>query len=86
MVDWAKENAKASHLEDRPIRYLVDDVVKFVEREIRRGHKYDVIIMDPPSYGRGASGEVWDIEKDLDNLIKLCVEFIKHQFQNIMYQ
>lgn len=76
MVDWAKENAKASHLEDRPIRYLVDDVVKFVEREIRRGHKYDVIIMDPPSYGRGASGEVWDIEKDLDNLIKLCVELL----------
>jgi len=76
MVDWAKENAKASGFEDRPIRYLVDDVVKFVEREIRRGHKYDVIIMDPPSYGRGASGEVWDIEKDLDNLIKLCVELL----------
>ena len=76
MVDWAKENAKASHLEDKPIRYLVDDVVKFVEREIRRGHKYDVIIMDPPSYGRGANGEVWDIEKDLDNLIKLCSELL----------
>ncbi len=76
MVDWAKENAKASGFEDRPIRYLVDDVVKFVEREIRRGHKYDVIIMDPPSYGRGANGEVWDIEKDLDNLIKLCVELL----------
>jgi len=76
MVDWAKENAKASGLEDKPIRYLVDDVVKFVSREIRRGHKYDVIIMDPPSYGRGANGEVWDIEKDLDNLIKLCVELL----------
>ena len=76
MIDWAKENVKATGLEDRPIRYLVDDVVKFVEREIRRGHKYDVIIMDPPSYGRGANGEVWDIEKDLDNLIKLCVELL----------
>jgi len=76
MVDWAKENAKASGLEDKPIRYLVDDVVKFVEREIRREHKYDVIIMDPPSYGRGANGEVWDIEKDLDNLIKLCSELL----------
>ena len=76
MVDWAKENVKASGLEDKPIRYLVDDVVKFVAREIRRGHKYDVIIMDPPSYGRGANGEVWDIEKDLDNLIKLCVELL----------
>ena len=76
MVDWAKENAKASNLEDKPIRYLVDDVVKFVAREIRRGHKYDVIIMDPPSYGRGANGEVWDIEKNLDNLLKLCVELL----------
>ena len=76
MIDWANENVKSSGLEDRPIRYLVDDVVKFVEREIRRGHKYDVIIMDPPSYGRGANGEVWDIEKDLDNLIKLCVELL----------
>ena len=76
MIDWAKENVKASGLEDKPIRFLVDDVVKFVAREIRRGHKYDVIIMDPPSYGRGANGEVWDIEKDLDNLIKLCVELL----------
>ena len=76
MVDWAKDNAKASNLEDKPIRYIVDDVVKFVSREIRRGHKYDVIIMDPPSYGRGANGEVWDIEKDLDNLLKLCVELL----------
>ena len=76
MVDWCKENVKASGLEDKPIRYLVDDCVKFVERERRRGHKYDVIIMDPPSYGRGSNGEVWDIEKDLDNLIKLCVELL----------
>lgn len=76
MVDWCKENVKSSGLEDKPIRYLVDDCVKFVEREIRRGHKYDVILMDPPSYGRGSNGEVWDIEKDLDNLIKLCVELL----------
>lgn len=76
MIDWAKENVQLSGLEDRPIRFLVDDVVKFVNREIRRGNKYDAIIMDPPSYGRGANGEVWDIEKDLDNLIKLCIELL----------
>lgn len=76
MVDWCKENVKATGLEDRPIRYLVDDVVKFVKREIRRGNKYDAIIMDPPSYGRGAGGEVWDIEKDLDNLVTLCTELL----------
>lgn len=76
MVDWAKENVKASNLEDRPIRYLVDDVVKFVKREIRRGNKYDAIVMDPPSYGRGSNGEVWDIEKDLFNLVELCTEIL----------
>ena len=76
MVDWCKENVKASGLEDKPVRYLVDDVVKFVKREIRRGNKYDAIIMDPPSYGRGANGEVWDIEKDLLNLVKLCTELL----------
>ena len=79
MVDWCKEHVKASGLEDKPIRYLVDDVVKFVQREIRRGNKYDAIIMDPPSYGRGASGEVWDIEKDLDHLITLCVELLSEK-------
>lgn len=72
MVDWCKENVKASNLEDKPIRYLVDDVLKFVQREIRRGNKYDAIIMDPPSYGRGANGEIWDIEKDLYRLVELC--------------
>lgn len=72
MVSWAKENVASSNLSDKKIRYIVDDVVKFVEREIRRGNKYDAIIMDPPSYGRGANGEVWDIEKDLFNLVKLC--------------
>ena len=76
MVDWAKENVKASGLQERPIRYLVDDVVKFVKREIRRGNKYDAIIMDPPSYGRGSNGEVWDIEKDLFNLVELCSQIL----------
>ena len=76
MVDWAKENVKASGMEDRPIRYMVDDVVKFVKREIRRGNKYDAIVMDPPSYGRGSNGEVWDIEKDLYELVELCLDVL----------
>ena len=76
MVDWAKENVKSSQLEDRPIRYIVDDVVKFVKREIRRGNKYDIILMDPPSFGRGSSGEVWDIEKDLFNLVELSEQLL----------
>lgn len=76
MIDWAKENVKSSGLEKADVRYLVDDVLKFVKREIRRGNKYDVIIMDPPSYGRGANGEVWDIEKDLFNLVSLCTELL----------
>jgi len=80
MTDWAKENVKLNHLEDRPIRYLVDDVVKFVKREIRRGNKYDAIIMDPPSYGRGANGEVWSLENDLEDLIKLCKEILNEDF------
>lgn len=79
MVDWAKENAKSSGLEDAPIRYIVDDVKKFVKREIRRGNRYDVIIMDPPSFGRGSSGEVWDIDKDLYNLVKDTVELLSDQ-------
>ena len=76
MVEVCKENVISSGLKDRPIRYLVDDVVKFVNREIRRGNKYDAIVMDPPSYGRGANGEVWDIEKDLSNLVNLCLEIL----------
>ena len=76
MVDWAKENVKSSHLDDKPIRYLVDDVVKFVKREIRRGNKYDIILMDPPSFGRGAKNEVWTLEKELFNLVKLCNELL----------
>ena len=72
MIDWAKENVKSNKLTDKPIRFLVDDVVKFVEREIRRGNKYDIILMDPPSFGRGANKEIWNIEKDLFNLVDKC--------------
>ncbi len=76
MVGWAKENAVSSDLGDAPIRWLVDDCVKFVEREIRRGNKYDGIIMDPPSYGRGPKGEIWKIEEKVYDLIKLCTEIL----------
>ncbi len=76
MVAQAKENAALSGLADAPIRYIVDDCKKFVEREIRRGHKYEAIIMDPPSYGRGPSGEVWKIEEAIDELIKLCAQLL----------
>lgn len=72
MVEWAKENAKLSGVSDNYIRFLVDDCLKFVEREIRRGNKYDAIIMDPPSYGRGPSGEVWKLEKNLEELVSRC--------------
>ena len=76
MVTWAKENAAASGLSEAPIRWLVDDCVKFVEREIRRGNHYDAIIMDPPSYGRGPKGEIWKIEEAIHPLIKLCVKLL----------
>ena len=76
MVDWAKENVKSSGLEDKPIRFIVDDVKQCVEREIRRGHKYDIIIMDPPSFGRGANKEVWNIETDLFELVSNCTELL----------
>lgn len=79
MVDWCKENVKSSGLENAEIRYIVDDVVKFVQREIRRGNHYDAIIMDPPSYGRGANGEVWDIEKNLNYLVKICSEVLSDE-------
>ncbi len=71
MVQWARDNAKSSGLEDRPIRWIVDDCAKFVEREIRRGRKYDAVIMDPPSYGRGPSGEVWKLEENLYPFVEL---------------
>ena len=76
MVNWAKENVSSSGLRERPVRFLVDDVVKFVNREIRRNNKYDMIIMDPPSYGRGKNGEVWSIEKDINNLLCLCSKIL----------
>ena len=69
MVGWAKENAVASGVADRQVRWLVDDCMKFVKREIRRGNKYDAIIMDPPSYGRGPNGEVWKLEQQLSELL-----------------
>ena len=72
MVSWARENAQVSGLADRPIRWIVDDCAKFVEREIKRGRRYDAIIMDPPSYGRGPSGEVWKLEKNLYDFVQLC--------------
>lgn len=73
MVQWARENAAASGLAERPVRWLVDDCVKFVQREIRRGNHYDGIIMDPPSYGRGPGGEVWKLEEQLYGLVEMCV-------------
>lgn len=79
MVTWAKENAVSSGLADAPIRWLVDDCVKFVEREIRRGNKYDAIIMDPPSYGRGPKGEIWKIEEAVFPLINICADILKDE-------
>ena len=76
MVNWAKENIELSGLKDRTVRFIVDDVVKFVEREIRRGNKYDAIIMDPPSYGRGPKGEVWKIEDKLFEFVSLCMQVL----------
>ena len=76
MVGWAKENEISSGLESAPIRWLVDDCVKFVEREIRRGNQYDAIIMDPPSYGRGPKGEIWKIEESIYSLIQLCSKLL----------
>jgi len=76
MIEWAKENVKSNGLENESIRFLVDDVRKFVKREIRRGNKYDIIIMDPPSFGRGAKNEVWSIEKDLYPLVLDCASLL----------
>ena len=76
MVTWAKENIESSGLKDKPVRFIVDDVVKFVNREIRRGNKYDAIIMDPPSYGRGANGEVWQFENNIYDLVELCTNVL----------
>ena len=76
MVNWSKENVNDSGLKDRPVRYIIDDVEKFVNREIRRENKYDAIIMDPPSYGRGTKGEVWRFEEDIADLVKLCTKVL----------
>ena len=76
MVNWAKENAASSGLSDKPVRWLIDDCVKFVEREIRRGNKYDAIIMDPPSYGRGPKGEIWKIEDSIYPFIQLTMDIL----------
>lgn len=76
MVEWAKENVASSGLSDNYIRFIVDDCVKFVQREIKRGNKYDAIIMDPPSFGRGANGEVWNIEDSLYKLVKICTQVL----------
>ena len=76
MTTWAKENIASSRLKDRPVRFIVDDVVKFVNREIRRGNKYDGIIMDPPSYGRGTNGEVWKFEENIYDLVELCTKVL----------
>ena len=79
MVTWAKENAALSGLEKAPVRWLVDDCVKFVEREIRRGNHYDGIIMDPPSYGRGPKGEIWKIEDSIHDLIRLTAQLLSDE-------
>ena len=76
MTTWAKENVISSGLEKNPVRFIVDDVVKFVNREIRRGNKYDAIIMDPPSYGRGTKGEVWQFENNIYDLVELCTKVL----------
>ncbi len=79
MVTWARENAEASGLGQAPIRYIVDDCVKFVERELRRGNKYDAIIMDPPSYGRGPKGEIWKIEDSIHPFLQLCAGLLSEE-------
>ena len=76
MTTWAKENVETSGLKDRPVRYIIDDVTKFVQKEIRRGNHYDAIIMDPPSYGRGKNGEVWQFEKNIADLVELCTKVL----------
>lgn len=76
MVAWAKENAVASNVSDKPVRWLVDDCLKFAKREVRRGNKYDAIIMDPPSYGRGPNGEIWKLENQLGELLEVTAQLL----------
>ncbi len=79
MTTWAKENVESSGLRDRPVRFIIDDVIKFVQREIRRGNTYDAIVMDPPSYGRGKNGEVWQFEDNISDLIELCTQVLSNK-------
>ena len=76
MTQWARENAASSGLDKLPQRWIVDDCVKFVQREIRRGNRYDAVIMDPPSYGRGPGGEVWKLEEQIYPLVELCAQVL----------
>jgi 23S rRNA (cytosine1962-C5)-methyltransferase len=78
MVQWARENLELSKLSNRPVRFITDDVIKFVQRELRRGNKYDAIIMDPPSYGRGPGGELWKLETNLYPFVALCTSILTH--------
>lgn len=84
MVQWAKENAVSSGVADAPVRWLVDDCIKFVQREIRRGNKYDIIIMDPPSYGRGPGGEVWKLEDEVYGFVELCEQLLSDRAEAIL--
>ena len=84
MVNWAKENAVSSGVADQPVRWIVDDCAKFVAREIRRGHKYDGIIMDPPSYGRGPNGEVWKLEERIYEFVDLCAGVVADQAEYVI--
>lgn len=79
MTMWAKENAVSSGVADSPVRWIVDDCIKFVQREIRRGNRYDIIIMDPPSYGRGPGGEVWKLENEVYSFIELCSQVLSDE-------
>lgn len=79
IVTWAKENVNSSGLGEKPVRYIIDDVTKFVEREIRRGSKYDAVIMDPPSYGRGKNGEVWQFEDNISDLVQICSKVLTEE-------
>lgn len=84
MVQWAKENTVSSGVADAPVRWLVDDCIKFVQREIRRGNKYDIIIMDPPSYGRGPGGEVWKLEDEVYGFVELCEQLLSDEAEAIL--
>lgn len=84
MVAWAKDNAAASGLSDKPVRWLVDDCIKFVQRELRRGRQYEGIIMDPPSYGRGPGGEVWQLEEQVYSLVQQCVQLLSDRARFFM--